>query len=236
MQNNNNNNKSYNNKSYKHKFQAGSKFIKTNPTSNYIGHHDKSLTPKEQNTAIKGLIIYVIIFLIFIPYLLFRLKFNELLKLYFLNTDQIATVLSFDKGIFRNIFKYLYTDTTPLIGFISQTTINWSVLMGMFFVVVTQLRNKAPAYVLTRVGIILLVTYFTPSRYVIKFQHEAYNYLKNLNNLKFINENILGNFVIFLGLMLVVLIISFEALLLFTFSKPIEKVLRRVGKFIYIKL
>jgi len=64
----------------------------------------------------------------------------------------------------------------------------------------------------------------------------AYNYLKNLNNLKFINENILGNFVIFLGLMLVVLIISFEALLLFTFSKPIEKVLRRVGKFIYIKL
>ena len=229
----NNNNKSNNNKSYKHKFQAGSKFIKTNPNSNYIGHHDKSLTPKEENTAIKGLISYVIIFLIFIPYLLFRLKFNELLKLYFLNTDQIATVLSFDKGIFRNIFKYLYTDTTPLIGFISQTIINWSVLMGLFFLVVTELKNKAPAYVLSRVGIILLVTYFTPSRYIIKFQHEAYNYLKNLNNLKFINENILGNFVIFLGLILVVLIISFEALLLFMFSKSIEKLLRRVSKTFY---
>mgnify|MGYP001342523586 CR=1 FL=1 len=230
MQNYNLNNK---NKSYNQKFQAGSKFIKTNPSSQYIGHHDKTLTPKEEMTAVKGLICYVIIFLIFIPYLLFRLKFNELLKLYFLNTDQIATALSFDKGIFRNTFKYLYTDTTPLIGFISQTTINWSVLMGMFFVVVSELRNKAPEYILSRVGIILLVTYFIPSRYIIKFQHKAYNYLKNLNNLKFINEKILGNLVVFLGLILVVLFISFEGLLLFTFSKSIEKLIKRLGCTLY---
>ena len=63
--------------------------------------------------------MYIIVFIITIPILLYKFKFITFLKLYFLNTDQVATVISFHEGAFKHIFKYIYNDTGPFMRFIS---------------------------------------------------------------------------------------------------------------------
>ena len=89
----------------------GSKFIRKDINSRNQDHHDVILTQYENYRAILGIIIYIIVFIITIPMMLYKLNLMTFLKLYFLNTDQIATVISFDKGLFKNIFKYIYNDT-----------------------------------------------------------------------------------------------------------------------------
>ena len=206
---------------------TGKKFIKKDPNSRRHAYHDVHLTPEENLLATKGLILYFLCFIILIPILIYKLKFYDFLKLYFVNTDLVASALSFDKGIFKNVFKYIYNDTGPLIGFISQSLINLCVLVGIFFIIIKENCKKNINSTLSKVVFILTLTYLLPCRYIIKFQHGFYNWLldKNIFNKKYV-----GILSILLGLLLIIFIIIIEQLVIFTFSKNLQEIFSLIFK------
>lgn len=201
----------------------GSKFIRKDVNSRNQDHHDVILTQYENYRAILGIIIYIIVFIITIPMMLYKLNLMTFLKLYFLNTDQIATVVSFDKGIFKNIFKYIYNDTGPLIGYLSQSLINWTVLMGLFYVIITESRKKTVNDALSKLGFMLFITYLLPSRYLIKLQEWFYRKIgkKHMYN----NIDMSGLYTILFGLSLVTVTISIEDFLVKNFSGKVKLLL-----------
>ena len=213
----------------KHLHGPGSKFIKMDPHSRKKDHYDTQLTYSEKMTAIKGTIFYIIIFIITIPYILYKLGLNDFLKLYFVNTDLLATVISFDKGNFKDIFKYLYNDTSPFIGFLSQSFINWSVLMGLFFITISETCKKPKSYTLSKIAFILIITYLLPSRYLVKMQNEIYYFLTN--KLLF-TKKITGILTILIGIILAMLIIGLENIVIFLFSDKLKKIIDYLFKII----
>ena len=201
----------------------GSKFIRKDINSRNQDHHDVILTQYENYRAILGIIIYIIVFIITIPMMLYKLNLMTFLKLYFLNTDQIATVVSFDKGIFKNIFKYIYNDTGPLIGYLSQSLINWTVLMGLFYVIITESRKKTVNDALSKLGFMLFITYLLPSRYLIKLQEWFYRKIGRKH--MYDNIDINGFYTILFGLSLVTVTISIEDFLVKNFSGKVKLLL-----------
>lgn len=201
----------------------GSKFIRKDRNSRNQDHQDVILTPYENFRAILGIIIYITVFIITIPMMLYKLNLMTFLKLYFLNTDQIATVVSFDKGIFKNIFKYIYNDTGPLIGYLSQSLINWTVLMGLFYVIITESRKKTVNDALSKLGFMLFITYLLPSRYLIKLQEWFYRKIGRKH--MYDNIDINGFYTILFGLSLVIVTISIEDFLVKNFSGKVKLLL-----------
>ena len=202
---------------------TGSKFIRKDSNSRSQAYNDVSLTQFEQNRAILGIIIYITVFIIIIPLILYKLQFLTFLKLYFLNTDLIATVISFDKGIFKNIFKYIYNDTGPVIGYLSQSLINWTVLMGLFYVIITESRKKTVNDALSKLGFMLFITYLLPSRYLIKLQEWFYRKIGRKH--MYDNIDINGFYTILFGLSLVTVTISIEDFLVKNFSGKVKLLL-----------
>mgnify|MGYP003332986084 CR=1 FL=1 len=208
----------------------GSKYVKKDINSRNQDHHDTKLTTKQHIQGAVGLIIFIAVFIILIPLGMYKLGFVTLAKLYFVNTDLIATIISFDKGPFRNIFKYLYNDTGPFIGYISQTLINWSVLIGLFALVLHEYKKGHISAPLSKVAFILLITYLLPGRYLIKLQEEYYRYAGGRK--MFNGYDITGIKAIILGFLILILLISFEDFCIHKFAKYVQKIIHRIIKFI----
>ena len=187
---------------------AGALHIRRDVRSRNQEHHNVDLTSSQQYTAIFGLLIYIVVFIILIPIALYKLHLFEFLKLYFVNTDLIATVISFDKGSFKDIFKYLYNDTGPIIGFISQSVINWSVLLGLFYIILSESRNKKISEGLSKISFIILLTYLLPTRFIVMWMEEFYQYLVRINKFKLDS----GLFTMLFGLVLAICFICLEFL------------------------
>ena len=82
-----------------------------------------------------GLIFFIVVFVICVPYIMYKRKMYELLTMYFPNLDLIATCLNFQGGPFElNIFKYLYSDDEPTIGYLSYNIIGLFSMMGVLAV------------------------------------------------------------------------------------------------------
>ena len=55
-----------------------------------------------------GLVVFVLIFVIIVPSVLYKLKLLKILAVYFPNLDIIATILSYNAGFKNTIFSNLY--------------------------------------------------------------------------------------------------------------------------------
>ena len=208
----------------------GARYIKRDRNSRNQDHHDKKLTNKQKVQGLLGLIIFISVFIILIPLGMYKLGFVTLAKLYFVNTDLIATTISFDKGPFRNIFKYLYNDTGPFIGYLSQNLINWSVLLGLFYIMINESKKEKISSPLSKVAFILLITYLLPGRYIIKLQEEYYKYAGGRKMFK--GYDLTGIKTVLLGFTVVFLLISFEDFCIHKFSKRVENIIDKLFKFI----
>lgn len=124
-----------------------------------------------------GLLIYIIIFIGIIPYIIFKNKWYGFLEIYFINVDLLASVVSFRGGPFNsNIFKYLYNNTDPLIGYISNNIINLFVLLGIAFVIINLSIQKSIVYGMSVSFFIYIITYLFPSRFINNFMIYIYIY------------------------------------------------------------
>ncbi len=188
------------------------------------------LTKNEKITAILGTTIYILFFIIIIPIILYKLNFTNLLKIYIINTDLISIVISYHKGPFQNIFKYLYNNTVPFIGYLSQNIINLSVLTSLFYIRLIESKKENIYVSISKLTFILLITYLLPGRYIIKIQDYFYNYL---GKEQFWNGyNINGIISVFIGLFIVFLLISFEAFSVYYLSNSFAKFINNLSQII----
>jgi hypothetical protein len=188
------------------------------------------LSKNEQNIAILGTFIYITVFIIIIPIILYKSGLSTLVKIYFVNTDLLATALSFHKGPFQNIFKYLYNNTEPFIGYFSQNIINLTVLLGLFYIRLEQSKKESISSSLSKISFILLITYLLPGRYIIKLQDDYYN---NIGGKLFWNGyDINGIKTLLFGLFIVISLILLENLSIRYLSHHLEKIIDNFFKII----
>jgi|TARA_B110000967_G_scaffold198261_1_gene231035 hypothetical protein len=164
-----------------------------------------------------GLIFFIVVFAICLPYVMYKHKMYEFLAMYFPNLDLIATCLNFQGGPFElNMFKYLYSDDEPVVGYLSLNIIGLISMMGVLAVLFKKtehLMKKGSDNIMSKVmsiGMIMLtVTFFFPNRYIRIFNEYVYNSMSKL----FVNmsKNKLWFLTFFIGMVFSFAIIKLEA-------------------------
>ena len=169
-----------------------------------------------------GFFVYFILFVIIIPFFIFRHGSTEVLLVYFANIDNIATVLSFKNGPFDiGMFRYLYLDNRPLLGFINQNIINYIVLIAVSYIITTRAVKSGNIHNgVASISIILLITYLFPSRIISTLMHAFYNtFTRDLDK----SHRMTVRYVTYLfGFIVALILIMFEAFLVKKFSKHIS--------------
>ena len=84
-----------------------------------LGLYDASFNDKNLYKYTFGVIFYVVIFVVFIPYLMLHNNVSdEIFLAYVPNVDMLATVVGYEGGPFSNIWRYLYNPSNlTLFGF-----------------------------------------------------------------------------------------------------------------------
>lgn len=171
---------------------------------------------------IVGFFVYFILFVIIIPFFIFRYASSEVLLVYFSNIDNIATVLSFKNGPFDiGMFRYLYLDNRPLLGFINQNIINYIVLIAVSYIITSRAVKSGNIHNgVAAISIILVITYLFPSRLISTLMHSFYNtFTRDLD----ISHHMTVRYITYIfGFIVATVLILFEAFLIKKFSKHIS--------------
>ena len=161
-----------------------------------------------------GLLIYILIFIILIPYLLIKYKYFAILLGYFPNVDLIATCLGYHGGPNNSfIWKHLYNPAdSTYTGYISSNIINLFALLGVTFTIAYYTFQKKSIYSgWARAFIMLPLTYFLPSNIIIYYMNILGIYLNKFYSSKSIIHYLL---VLFFGLLIASGFILIESLLI----------------------
>lgn len=195
----------------------------------FIPHREKlkrpKLTRKENIEYTIGLILFFLIFVFLIPYILYKFNLIRTLLVFFLNLDNVAAILANDDGPFKTYFKYLYTDSTPLIGYISQTIISTIVLAAMFLVIFTTSKNDTLGIGLSRFVISIIITFLIPNRYLTMSMYHSYDYANK--DLKY-NNTVSSYISLIIGIIIFIIFILIETFLLKNYSIPLGKILDKI--------
>lgn len=188
---------------------------------------DNQTQRKNIKTSITGFIIYTIIFIIIIPYYLYRSNNFTILEAYMPNLDLIANILTWHGGPW-GIWKFLYpgqTNTMP--GFTSKIFINYLALLGVTFLVARSTKKTNSIHKGWSMAIImLLMTYLLPSSFV-SWIMDIFN--TSLNK----KYNVLGkkpiyNLTVLFGAIITVLIIYSESLILHKYKKNLNYIAKTI--------
>lgn len=123
-----------------------------------------------------GLVIYIIIFVVVIPYVMLKNNVpSEILLGYMPNVDIIATILGYDGGPFANIWRYLYNPSNfTIFGFANVTIINYLALLGVTFVIAKDTyENRSWEYGWAGAFVCLLMTYLLPGNPIVIAQNKV---------------------------------------------------------------
>jgi len=172
-----------------------------------------------------GLISFFIIFVLLIPYILYKFNLITILLVYFLNLDNVATILSNHDGPFNIYFKYLYSDSTPFIGYISQNIISALVLAAIFCIVFIKSSSKTIGEGLSRFIISVIITFLLPNRYVTMYMHKSYEF-SNIN-LKY-DKTISSYITLIIGIIVILIFILFESFILKNYAIPFGKIINNI--------
>ena len=175
---------------------------------------------------ITGLFVFVSIFVIFIPILLYKTKHYTILEGYLPNVDLIATALSWHGGSFE-WWKQLYP-ASPITnyGFASQVFINYIALLGVTYIIARETKKTRNVIKGWSLGfIMLLMTYLLPSNATIIPVMEYLNNKLNNNSRPILYRS---EIIATVGLIIAFIIIYLESLILNYF----QHLLYKVGKFI----
>ena len=190
-----------------------------------LGLYDSSFNDKHFSKYVLGLILYVVIFVVFVPYLMLRNNVSdEILMAYVPNVDMLATVLGYEGGPFSNIWRYLYNPSNlTLFGFFSTTLMNYFALLGATFMVAWQThKHKSWKRGWSAAFIFLLCTYLLPGNPIVILQNRVGDYLKGSWNIGS-NESLLRYaLVVGFGLILSVSIILIESVIIKSTRHHIE--------------
>ena len=180
-----------------------------------------------------GLLIYIIVFALLIPFLLIRNDMGYLLTAYFPNLDILATVLGYNGGppnnTLRDLWLYLYNPSAiKLFGFFSTTLINYLALLGLTFVVAyNTYKYKSISRGWSRAFFMIIITYLIPGHFIVKAQDIFGNAINNtFHHVSLIHYII----VVLFGLLMSACIIVLEDFLIRVLSPNIAQIIKMVGK------
>lgn len=194
-------------------------------TQNIINIHNENKTQFDLNIEKIGFgfIIFIIIFVILIPIILFKNQMYRTLEVYMPNIDIIATVVSWHGGPFK-IWTHLYPPSPLTIyGFYSQTIINYIALLGLTYIITRETkRSNSIARGWSMGFIMLLITYLLPGQ-IISIIMDIFNKLlsSNFN----INSKLP---VMVIGSLIGIGIIAFEVVILHFFKKNLEQFAKNI--------
>jgi len=174
---------------------------------------------------IHGTALFVVIFVLIIPYIILKLGYTTFLEAYFPNLDIIATIISYHRGYGDTVFKDIYNpicssnenkEEEESIFNVSEVFINYLSLMGLIFVVF--IHSKGNMYHgLTRASVMLLITYLLPNEIVAIVLDRVQ---------KNVNYNVI--LVLMIGFMLMGVILFIEYEILKIFAPYIEKIIKNI--------
>jgi hypothetical protein len=185
----------------------------------------QSITDSRSN--IFGLLLFIVVFVILVPWLIIRSGRLELLIPYFPNVDMIATAISYNGGpdIFgslKNVWLYLYDSRTTQ-GYISKMLINYFALIGATGVITYKshiykdwVRGWSLAFIM------MIMTYLAPNDLINKLQEKSDEKLKEYE----LTNNERYMIIMLVGLLLVVLIILIESYIIEYHNLNITKLIK----------
>ena len=133
---------------------------------------------------ILGYIIFFLVFVVYIPLLIYKYKKFTLLEGYLPNVDLIASSLSWHGGPF-GIWKFLYPiNVTNSYGFISEASVNYMALLSLTFLVARESVKHNNIIKGWSMGfVMILMTYLLPSNLVIIPLMDTFHSYLPINNL-----------------------------------------------------
>lgn len=162
--------------------------------------------PVPMSREISGLAVFIIVFLIIIPYFLLKLDYSSIMLYYFSNVDLIASVLNHWDNFFDNLY---YFNPISDYTFLSSTLINFISLLGVSAIVgITVLKYKSIFYGLASATTVLLITYLMASTVI---NYAMVNIDGRLN--KYFNRDISNNLAVVSGVILSLMIVVIEVAL-----------------------
>jgi magnesium-transporting ATPase (P-type) len=186
--------------------------------------------------VIFSLIIYIIIFVIIVPFFIIKNNGYDLLEAYLPNVDLIANLISFHGGLFPgNFFIELY-NPSPLTfeGFLSQTIINYLALLGVTFIIARETKLSNSISKGWSLGFVMLfVTYLFPSQIISSFMNYLYDKFEPLSHLIIKNNDYYRKLIIYLpvaliGLLITIGIILFERKIIQLSRKNLSKIAKSI--------
>ena len=177
---------------------------------------------KKLRKEILGLLVYILVFGITIPYFLYKYNKIEILEGYMPNLDLIANILGYSKGPFGDIFEDLYNLNKVQISIIA---INYFALLGVTFLIALKtLRSKSLIDGWSSAFIMLLATYLVPGN---PLSYLLYVFGKNISNISDVLK--VGTFLnwlvtVIFGTIIAVMVIMFESLLISNFGNFIRTI------------
>jgi hypothetical protein len=172
-----------------------------------------------------GWVIFIAIFILTIPYLLFNNKFYSILEAYLPNLDLIATVLTWRNGPY-NIWNHFYPSPVyNYYGYFSQTIINYMALLGLTFIITRETKKtKSMIKGWSMAFVMILMTYLLPAQFISMFMDSSASYLQ-------IQNPVINDIVIFLlGFMITIGVISTEAYILKNYGHVLEYGVKKLMK------
>jgi hypothetical protein len=126
-----------------------------------------------------GLLIYILGFVILIPYLLLKSGFHTILESYLSNLDLVANLLSFMGGpLPGKVFEDLYNvnPNKNLYTFLSASFVNFLALLGITYLISRETKISGNiAYGWSTGFLLLLITYLLPSQFIMNFMSKVYD-------------------------------------------------------------
>jgi len=188
----------------------------------------KLLPIKHKKKFFVGFISYVIIFVMFFPYLLYKYQYFNILEAYMPNLDLIANILTWKGGPF-DIWKYLYpNEVVTFYGYTSQTLINYLSLLGVTFLVSKETKRTNSIHKGWSIALImLLMTYLLPGRAVSWAMDNIYEIIKKKSNK---HPSVILSLTTLLGALITILIILSESILLHSYKKNLGNIANYILK------
>jgi hypothetical protein len=128
---------------------------------------------------LKGIFIYIVVFVIIIPTILYRYGFTELLEVYMPNFDLLATAVSFGGGPGNSrIFQELYDKNSKnILGQTSTLMINYLSLLGLTYLVARRVNSTNSLAKGWGIGFVMLfLTYLIPNDIISLIQKKFAGY------------------------------------------------------------
>lgn len=188
---------------------------------------DNQTQIKNIKTSITGFIIYTIIFIIIIPYYLYRSNNFTILEAYMPNLDLIANILTWHGGPW-GIWKFLYPNqTNTMSGFTSKIFINYLALLGVTFLIARSTKKTNSIHKGWSMAIImLLMTYLLPSSFVSWIMDKFNTYFKK--NYNIMDKKYIYHLTLLFGAIITILIIYSESLILHKYKKNLNYIAKTI--------